>query len=130
MSAREAATELGVSMPTLYAYVSRGLVRSEAAGGSRRGRRYHDEDVRRLLERKERRRDPDRAMEGALRWGAPMLESGITLVDEGRIYYRGRDALELSRSRSIEEIAALIWTGELTNEVVGNPGRIPRRNTW
>ena len=122
LSAREAATELGVSMPTLYAYVSRGLVRSEAVGGSWRERRYHGEDVRRLLERKERRRDPDRAVEGALRWGAPMLESGITLVDEGRIYYRGRDALELSRSRSIEEVAALIWTGELTNEVVGNSG--------
>ena len=122
LSAREAATELGVSMPTLYAYVSRGLVRSEAVGGSWRERRYHGEDVRRLLERKERRRDPDRAVEGALRWGAPMLESGITLVDEGRIYYRGRDALELSRSRSIEEVAALIWTGEFTNEVVGNPG--------
>jgi excisionase family DNA binding protein len=34
LSAREAAEELGVSLPTLYAYVSRGMVRSEAAGGS------------------------------------------------------------------------------------------------
>ena len=119
LSAREAAEELGVSLPTLYAYVSRGMVRSEAAGGSRRSRRYHGEDVRRLRERKERRRDPERALEGALRWGAPMLESGITLVADGRIYYRGQDVLELSRSRSIEEVAALIWTGELPGDVAG-----------
>lgn len=117
MSAREAAEELGVSLPTLYAYVSRGLVRSEVAGGSRRNRRYHGEDVRRLRERKEQRRDPERALEGALRWGAPVLESGITLVADGRVYYRGWDALELSRSRSIEEVAALIWTGELPDDV-------------
>lgn len=117
LSAGEAAEELGVSLPTLYAYVSRGLVRSEAAGGSRRSRRYHGEDVRRLRERKERRRDPERVLEGVLRWGAPMLESGITLVADGRIYYRGQDALELSRSRSIEEVAALIWNGELSGDV-------------
>ena len=108
-----------MSLPTLYAYVSRGLVRSEAIGGGRRNRRYHGEDVRRLRERKERRGDPERAVEGALRWGAPMLESGITLVDEGRIYYRGWDVLELSRERSIEEVAALIWTGELPGDVAG-----------
>jgi citrate synthase len=48
-----------------------------------------------------------------------MLESGITLVADGRVYYRGRDALELSRSRSIEEVAALIWTGDLPGDVVG-----------
>ena len=119
LSAREAADELGVSLPTLYAYVSRGLVRSEAVGGSRRSRRYRGEDVRRLRERKERRRDPERAVEGALRWGAPMLESGITLVDEGRIYYRGRDVLELSQSRSVEEVAALIWTGDLPGDAAG-----------
>ncbi len=119
LSAREAAEELGVSLPTLYAYVSRGMVRSEAVGGSRRSRRYHGEDVRRLRERKERRRDPERALKGALRWGAPMLESGITLVADGSIYYRGWDALELSRSRSIEEVAALIWTGDLPGDVAG-----------
>ena len=119
LSAREAAGELGVSLPTLYAYVSRGLVRSEAAGGSRRSRRYHAEDVRRLRERKERRRDPERVVEGALRWGAPMLESGITLVSEGRIYYRGWDAIELSRNRGVEKVAALIWTGELPEDATG-----------
>ncbi len=112
LTAGEAAAELGVSLPTLYSYVSRGMVRSEAAEGGRRSRRYRAEDVRALKERKERRRDPERVAEGALRWGAPVLESGITLVDGGRLFYRGRDVGGLAAGCSIEEVAALIWTGD------------------
>ena len=111
LSAREAAGELGISLPTLYAYVSRGLIRSESAGEGKRARRYRTEDVRRLKERAERRRDPDRAAEGALSWGTPVMESAITLISEGRLYYRGRNALELARESTVEEVAALIWTG-------------------
>jgi citrate synthase len=44
LSAREAAAELGVSLPTLYAYVSRGQIRSEREGAARQ-RRYLAEDV-------------------------------------------------------------------------------------
>src|SRR5215218_6057563 len=112
LSARRAAEELDVSLATLYAYVSRGMVRSEAVEGKRRNRRYRAEDVRRLKERKERRRDPDRVAEGALHWGTPVLESGITLIDGGGLYYRGRDVVALAGEMSIEEVAALIWTGD------------------
>src|SRR5215207_6581518 len=112
LSARRAAEELGVSLATLYAYVSRGMVRSEAVEGKGRNRRYRAEDVRRLKERQERRRDPDGVVEGALHWGTPVLESGITLVDKGGLYYRGRDVVDLAEERSIEEVAALIWTGD------------------
>jgi citrate synthase len=68
--------------------------------------------VRALTERMERWRDPARVAEGALRWGAPVLESGITLVDGGRLFYRGRDVEGLAAGCSIEEVAALIWTGD------------------
>jgi len=112
LTALEAAQELGISPATLYAYVSRGLVRSEAAGGSRRSRRYRSEDVRMLAERKELRRDPARAVERALHWGQPVMESGITLIAEGRLYYRGEDAASLAAGRSVEEVAAWIWTGD------------------
>ena len=112
LSAGRAAEELGVSLATLYAYVSRGMVRSEAVEGKRRNRRYRAEDVRRLKERKERRRDPDGVVEGALHWGTPVLESGITLIDGGGLYYRGRDVVDLAGEKSIEEVAALIWTGD------------------
>ena len=112
LSAGRAAEELGVGLATLYAYVSRGMVRSEAVEGKRRNRRYRAEDVRRLKERKRRRRDPDGVMEGALHWGTPVLESGITLIDGGRLYYRGRDVVALAEGSTIEGVAALIWTGD------------------
>jgi citrate synthase len=111
LTAGQAAEELGVSLATLYAYVSRGMIRSEATGGSRR-RRYRAEDVRRLKERKERRRDPDGVVEGALHWGTPVMESGITLIADGRLYYRGREVAVLAAGSAIEEVAALIWTGD------------------
>lgn len=113
LSAQEAAEELGVSVRTLYAYVSRGLVRSEETGGSRRNRRYRAEDVRALKGRKEKRRDPEKATESALDWGAPVTESAITLIEDGRLYYRGRDAVELSGGCTLEEVAELIWTGNM-----------------
>src|SRR5215212_4536278 len=112
LDARRAAAELGVSLATLYAYVSRGMIRSEAADGSGRRRRYRAEDVRRLKERKERRRDPDRVVEDALYWGTPVMESAITLIEDDGLYYRGRDVLELAVGSTIEEVAALIWTGD------------------
>ena len=122
LTAREAAGELGISLKTLYAYVSRGLIRSEALGGKRRNRRYRAEDVRRLKERKERRRNPERANEGALDWGDPVMESAITLITEGRMYYRGRHAVALSEDYTLEQIAELIWTGSITE---GNHGGLP-----
>jgi citrate synthase len=106
-----AATErLGISRATLYAYVSRGLIRSSAVAGSRE-RRYASEDVERLRNRAEDRRDPSRIAEKALHWGGPVLESAITRISDGRLFYRGHEATELARERSIEEVASLIWTG-------------------
>ena len=112
LSSGRAAEELGVSLETLYAYVSRGMVRSEAVQGKGRNRRYRAEDIRRLKERKERRRDPDGVVEGALHWGTPVLESGITLMAKGGLYYRGRDVAYLAEEKSVEEVAALIWTND------------------
>jgi citrate synthase len=112
LGAGRAAEELGVSLATLYAYVSRGMIRSEAVEGKGRARRYRAEDIRRLKERKEHRRDPDGVVEGALHWGTPVLESGITMIDGDGLYYRGRDVLDLAEESTIEEVAALIWTGD------------------
>ncbi|MEO6572994.1 MAG: helix-turn-helix domain-containing protein, partial [Polyangiaceae bacterium] len=54
LTAGEAAARLGVKAATLYAYVSRGLLRSEATDGAR-ARRYLARDVERLLERRRMR---------------------------------------------------------------------------
>ena len=111
MSAADASALLGVSRTTLYAYVSRGFVRSQATPGPSRERRYSRDDVERLQRRTEERRNPDKAVAHALQWGMPVLESAITLIDGRRLYYRGHDALALARTRSIAEVASLIWTG-------------------
>src|SRR5262245_18875999 len=112
LSAAEAARELAVSLPTLYAYVSRGLIRSEAESGSRR-RRYVAEDVWLLKERKQTRRDPAKTARDALYWGLPVLESRLSVIHGGRLYYRGRDVVDLARSCRIEQVASLLWSGDL-----------------
>src|SRR5258708_27329409 len=73
LSAREASAELAVSPATLYAYVSRGLIRSEPSPDSR-SHRYRAEDVRGLKERRLAARGPP---------GLPRFELGPPPVDWG-----------------------------------------------
>src|SRR5690606_28552455 len=98
LSATAAAQRLGVSRATLYAYVSRGLIRSRAVPG-RRAREYAREDVERVAAQTRGRRDPLGVARRALEIdGLPVLSSALCLIDGGRLYYRGRDAVELSRT--------------------------------
>jgi citrate synthase len=113
MTAGEAAKRLGISRATLYAYVSRGFVRSAPDPKHPRVRRYAREDVERLRSRAAERKDPAKAAERALHWGGPVLESAITLIAGDHVYYRGQDVTALARTRSVEEVASLIWTGSL-----------------
>ena len=94
LSASEAAEMLGVSKATLYAYVSRGLIRSHESGLSSRERRYLAEDVYKLRERKQYRRNPAQDAQDALYWGTPVLGLALTLITDTGLYYRGRDTLE------------------------------------
>ncbi|HVR39523.1 MAG TPA: citrate synthase family protein [Thermoanaerobaculia bacterium] len=121
LGADEAAKRLGVNRATLYAYVSRGFIRSEAVPGKARERRYSREDVERLRQRTEERKDPEKAAQHALRWGVPILESALTLMSNGRLYYRGHDAAELARTRSLEEVASLMWTGTFDADIFDTP---------
>lgn len=121
LSAAEAAKRLGVSVTTLYAYVSRGFIRSEASSGKSRARRYRAEDVEHLRSRNEERRDPAKAGQRALHWGVPVLESAIALIADGKLYYRGHDVAELARTRTVEEVASLIWTGAFDSDIFGTP---------
>src|SRR5712691_9434787 len=113
MTAKEAATLLGVKEATLYAYVSRGLIRSEAISDAPRQRLYLAEDVQKFAARKAQRRDPAKVAREALHWGTPMLESALTLITENTLYYRGYDAIQLARAHTFEAVAALLWTASL-----------------
>jgi len=112
LSATQAAEALGITRASLYAYTSRGQLRSEPVPGETRERRYYLEDVERLKERKAARRDPSKAAAQGLRWGEPVLESGITLIHDGTYYYRGHDAVKLAESASVEDVAALLWNAD------------------
>ncbi len=112
LSADEAAAYLGVSRRTLYAYVSRGKVVSERHHGSpARSRRYPRAVLDELKANRERRRDPALKVLGALSSGTPVLDSALTLIADGRLWYRGHDACELSRTATLEEVACLLWAG-------------------
>ena len=114
LTATQAADALGVTRATLYAYASRGQLRSEAIPGRTRERRYYREDLERLQQRKEARRDPNAAAARGLHWGGPVRDSGITLIHDGRFYYRGRDAVQLAGTANVEHVAALLWAVDET----------------
>ena len=108
MDAREAASTLGVSRSTLYAYVSRGLVRASSEAETRHSR-YRRSEIERLALERRRARKPALVARASLDWGRPVLNSALTLIAEGRLYYRGRDAVELAADATLEQAAALLW---------------------
>jgi citrate synthase len=105
LSAGEAAAELSISPATLYAYVSRGLVRSEPAEEGSRARRYRADDVRSL----KNRRAPMVEGQGLKTADIPIMDSAVsTITVEGPIY-RGVKATTLSDTASFEQAATLLW---------------------
>lgn len=121
LTAREAAAELNVSRATLYAYVSRGLIASTRRGNGRE-RFYAAEDIRRLRTERGRTAEPQADGLSTLTWGAPVLRSAITLIANGKLYYRGRDAGALARSSSFESVLSLLWeTDSVEIETAARP---------
>src|SRR5215475_3218859 len=107
LSAREASAELAISQATLYAYVSRGLIRSEPSPDSR-SHRYRAEDVRGLKERRVptaaeprgfRSFDPD----------LPVLDSSVSTITEAGAIYRGVNCIDLAEKDTLEHTATLLW---------------------
>jgi citrate synthase len=102
LTAQEAAERLGVKPATLYAYVSRGLLRRERGPDGRS--RFALAEVDRLAVRGRR----DRPQGAELR-----IESALTAIEDDAIFYRGEDLFVLARTRAFEEVAQFLWTGEL-----------------
>jgi citrate synthase len=102
IDAAEAARRLGVKPATLYAYVSRGVLRRRPGSDGRRS--MFDAAEVALLARRGR---PRRAAETEL-----VVESAVTALVGDRPYYRGRDVLALAGTVRYEQVAAWLWTGE------------------
>lgn len=109
LSTAEAAERLGVKPATLYAYASRGLLQPRKGPA---GSTYDPREVARLARSARRPGGAGRA-EGRRDRAAgeePVFVTEITLIRGGRLFYRGLDAVELSRQRSFEEVAQWLWS--------------------
>jgi citrate synthase len=101
LTAQQATTRLGVKPQTLYAYVSRGLIRRERAPGSRTSR-YARADIERLATHGRPRARP----------GTPevVIDQAITSLDPaGNLSYRGWDVTRAATVARYEEIASWLW---------------------
>jgi citrate synthase len=124
IDAPKAARMLDVKLQTLYAYASRGMLRSMPTGRGR-GHFYALEDLRRLKARRDARRGHSAVAGSALDFGAPVLDSAITRIDRDGPHYRGASALELARAgASFETAISQLWTGDPQNlaEAAAEPG--------
>jgi citrate synthase len=104
MTAAQAAQRLGIKPATLCAYVSPGVLgRSKSADG--RGSLFDPAEVERLARRGRPRRPAGVA--------DITVKSAITVITADNLRYRGLDATRLAVSHTFEEVAALLWTGDL-----------------
>ncbi|RAK59648.1 citrate synthase [Phenylobacterium hankyongense] len=111
IAAEEARDRLGVRPQTLYAYVSRGRVQVRPDPHDPRRSLYRAADIAALTQRKARSRKVSEVAAGAIAWGEPVLESQITTVSGGRLFYRGRDAIKLAETETLEAVARLLRGG-------------------
>jgi citrate synthase len=103
LESEEAARRLGVKLPTLYAYVSRGMLQSHPRADSRRSL-FDLEDVERLA----RRARSGRRVETRL----ASVTTGVTQIRDDGPAYRGSPAVELAVACSFESVADLLWEAD------------------
>lgn len=116
LSTAETARRLGVKPQTVYAYVSRGMLTRHRDSDGRRSR-FDPTEVERLAGRA---RHGGRA--GALE---VVVDTELTHIDaDGALHYRGRDATELARFRSFEQVAELLWDSGDTDTPWRSPGEM------
>ncbi|MES2185096.1 MAG: citrate synthase [Pseudomonadota bacterium] len=109
LTAPQALAALGVRPQTLYANVSRGRIRAQPDPQNPQRSLYHHEDVQRLASRRAGRRTVAAVAAAAIGWGDPVLPSGLSTVVDGRLWYRGQDAVQLAGTHTLEQVADLLW---------------------
>jgi citrate synthase len=110
----EAAEILGVSKPTLYAYVSRGrLQRTTAADG--RTSLFDRDEVERLSAQSRRTAPGPRPTIDV------QIRSDVTTMHEAALEFRGNDVVELIQGRRFEDVAELLWTKPPTGALTEPP---------
>ncbi|MGI4801432.1 MAG: citrate/2-methylcitrate synthase [Janthinobacterium lividum] len=110
MTQEEATAALGVRRQTLYAYASRGRIQVCADPNNPRRNLYSAVDVAALLRKRDRGRAHDRIAASTMSWGEPIIDTQISTIWRGRLFYRGQDALRLAATATLEQAAMLLWT--------------------
>jgi citrate synthase len=105
----EVLERLGVKAQTLYAYVSRGRIAARPDPDDPRRSLYAAEDVDRLLDRSAKPAKSGTGGGGTAARGEAVVESALTTVSGGRLYYRGQDAVTLAETANLEQAARLLW---------------------
>jgi citrate synthase len=112
LTAEQALKFLGIRSQTLYANVSRGRIRAKPDPRDSRRSLYNGNDVVRLAGRRSGRRPAEAVAAQAIGWGDPVLASAISTVADGRLWYRGVDAVGLAERATLEEVAGILWQDE------------------
>ncbi len=108
LTAEEAAEALHIQKDTLYAYVSRGRLRSVEVP-HQKARGYLREDVERLQQRKRLRQHPTEEVQQALHWGMPLVRSHVSHLSEGQLFYRHLPLSAVFEDFNLERLIALLW---------------------
>lgn len=109
ITAEQALHVLQVRPQTLYAQVSRHAIRSRPDPADPRRSLYHAQDVQQQAARRAGRRRDQAIAAATIRWGDPVLDTRLSTVNQGRLCFRGRDAVAWSKSATLEEVAELLW---------------------
>lgn len=110
---------LGIKPQTLYAYVSRGLIHSVPQPDGRSSF-YLGEDVERIRVKSAARAGFGAVAASAMRWGEPVITTGITLITEDGPRYRNRLATDLVRAGApFETVADFLWDGTWIDRAAG-----------
>ena len=125
IDANEASARLKISRATLYAYVSRGLIRAFPHPDDPRARLYAAADIAALTQRKAGARRPAEVARGALDWGLPALDTEISRIAGGELSYRGREAVSFSETATLEDAVALLWQADTLSGARFDPKTVP-----
>ncbi|SMQ59463.1 citrate synthase [Devosia lucknowensis] len=109
LSADEALARMGTKPQTLYANVSRGRITARPDPADPRKSLYREDDVDRLAGRQQGRRPARTVAAESIAWGEPVLETRIATVADGRLVYRGQDAVALAETATLGAVARLLW---------------------
>ncbi|MEL7100328.1 MAG: citrate synthase [Pseudomonadota bacterium] len=111
IDAKSACALLGVKPQTLYAYVSRHRIRTQADPADTRTSLYARQDIEALRAHARRPRARGEVAQAAIRWGDPILPTAISEVRDGTVWLRGRQIEVCAQTMTLEEVAAWLCRG-------------------